>query len=145
MRSRFPRASSAPTESSTIRSSGSPPSRRPRNSWKGSLRPLRAVAPPDVISAERTAMLAAVARQPSDLQRLQARTGYLFVFPAFALYAIFVLAPVIVTCILSFTYFDPMVGSRWVGLDNYVRFFSDDRSQQIFWNTLRFTVFAVTG
>jgi multiple sugar transport system permease protein len=90
-------------------------------------------------------MLAAVARQPSDLQRLQARTGYLFVFPALALYAIFVLAPVVVTCILSFTYFDPMAGSRWVGFDNYVRFFTDDRSQQIFWNTLRFTAFAVTG
>jgi multiple sugar transport system permease protein len=91
------------------------------------------------------AMSVAVARQPSDLQRLQARTGYLFVFPAFALYVIFVLAPVIVTCILSFTYFDPMAGSRWVGFDNYVRFFTDDRSQQIFWNTLRFTAFAVTG
>jgi multiple sugar transport system permease protein len=91
------------------------------------------------------AMSAAVARQPSDLQRLQARTGYLLVFPAFALYAIFVLAPVVVTCILSFTYFDPMAGSRWVGFDNYVRFFTDDRSQQIFWNTLRFTAFAVTG
>ena len=90
-------------------------------------------------------MSAAVARQPSDLQRLQARTGYLLVFPAFALYAIFVLAPVVVTCILSFTYFDPMAGSRWVGFDNYVRFFTDDRSQQIFWNTLRFTAFAVTG
>jgi multiple sugar transport system permease protein len=90
-------------------------------------------------------MLAAVARQPSDLQRLQARTGYLFIFPAFALYVIFVLAPVVVTCILSFTYFDPMAGSRWVGFDNYVRFFTDDRSQQIFWNTLRFTAFAVTG
>jgi multiple sugar transport system permease protein len=90
-------------------------------------------------------MLAAVARQPSDLQRLQARTGYLFIFPSFALYVIFVLAPVVVTCILSFTYFDPMAGSRWVGLDNYVRFFTDDRSQQIFWNTLRFTAFAVTG
>jgi multiple sugar transport system permease protein len=58
---------------------------------------------------------------------------------------IFVLAPVVVTCILSFTYFDPMAGSRWVGFDNYVRFFTDDRSQQIFWNTLRFTAFAVTG
>jgi multiple sugar transport system permease protein len=91
------------------------------------------------------AMSAAVARQPSDLQRLQARTGYLFVFPALALYAMFVLAPVVVTCILSFTYFDPMAGSRWVGFDNYVRFFTDDRSQQIFWNTLRFTAFAVTG
>jgi multiple sugar transport system permease protein len=77
-------------------------------------------------------MQAAVMRQASDLQRLQARTGYLFLFPSFALYSVFVLAPVIVTCILSFTYFDPMQGSRWVGLDNYVRFLTDDRSQQIF-------------
>ena len=90
-------------------------------------------------------MQAAAIRQASDLQRLQARVGYLFLFPSFALYVVFVLAPVIVTCILSFAYFDPMQGSRWVGLDNYVRFFTDDRSQQIFWNTLRFTVFAVTG
>ena len=90
-------------------------------------------------------MQAAAIRQASDLQRLQARAGYLFLFPSFALYVVFVLAPVIVTCILSFAYFDPMQGSRWVGLDNYVRFFTDDRSQQIFWNTLRFTVFAVAG
>ena len=90
-------------------------------------------------------MQAAAMRQASDLQRLQARAGYLFLFPSFALYVVFVLAPVIVTCILSFAYFDPMQGSRWVGLDNYVRFFTDDRSQQIFWNTLRFTVFAVAG
>jgi multiple sugar transport system permease protein len=92
-----------------------------------------------------SAMQAAAIRQASDLQRLQARAGYLFLFPSFALYVVFVLAPVIVTCILSFAYFDPMQGSRWVGLDNYVRFFTDDRSQQIFWNTLRFTVFAVAG
>jgi multiple sugar transport system permease protein len=92
-----------------------------------------------------SAMQAAAIRQASDLQHLQARVGYLFLFPSFALYVVFVLAPVIVTCILSFAYFDPMQGSRWVGLDNYVRFFTDDRSQQIFWNTLRFTVFAVTG
>ena len=90
-------------------------------------------------------MQAAVMRQASDLQRAQARSGYLFVLPSFALYLAFVLAPVVVTCILSFAYFDPMLGSRWVGFDNYIRFFTDDRSQQIFWNTLRFTVFAVTG
>jgi multiple sugar transport system permease protein len=90
-------------------------------------------------------MQAAVMRQGSDLQRAQALSGYLFLLPSFALYLAFVLAPVVVTCILSFAYFDPMLGSRWVGLDNYIRFFTDDRSQQIFWNTLRFTVFAVTG
>ena len=51
----------------------------------------------------------------------------------------------VVTFILSFSYYDPMAGSRWVGLDNFTRFFTDDRSQQIFWNTLRFTFFAVAG
>ena len=90
-------------------------------------------------------MQAAVMRQPSELRRAQARAGYLLVLPSFALYLVFVLAPVLVTCVLSFSYYDPMLGSRWVGLENYLRFFTDDRSLQIFWNTLRFTLFAVTG
>jgi len=81
----------------------------------------------------------------SDLQRAQARAAYLFVLPSFALYLVFVLAPVIVTFVLSFSYYDPMEGSRWVGFDNFRRFFTDDRSLQIFWNTLRFSAFAVTG
>jgi multiple sugar transport system permease protein len=37
-----------------------------------------------------------------------------FVLPSFALYAVFVLAPVILTFVLSFTYYDPMAGSHWV-------------------------------
>jgi multiple sugar transport system permease protein len=56
-----------------------------------------------------------------------------------------VLAPVIVTFILSFTYYDPMAGSHWVGLENFQRFFTGDRSLQIFGNTLGFALFAVTG
>jgi multiple sugar transport system permease protein len=87
----------------------------------------------------------AAALAKTDLDRAQARAGYLFVLPSFVLYATFVLAPVIVTFVLSFTYYDPMAGSRWVGLENFQRFFTDDRSLQIFWNTLRFTLFAVTG
>ena len=90
-------------------------------------------------------MSAAIAARRSDLARAQARAAYLFVAPSLALYAVFVLAPVVVTFILSFSYYDPMAGSRWVGLDNFTRFFTDDRSQQIFWNTLRFTFFAVAG
>jgi len=81
----------------------------------------------------------------SDLQKAQTRAGYLFIFPSVALYGVFVLAPVIVTFLLSFTYYDPMAGSRWVGLENFQRFFTGDRSLQIFWNTLCFALFAVTG
>ena len=80
----------------------------------------------------------------SDLRRAQARTAYLFVLPTSLLYLTFVLAPVVLTVILSFTYFDPMLGSRWVGLENFQRFFTDRRSLEILWNTLRFTFFAVT-
>jgi multiple sugar transport system permease protein len=90
-------------------------------------------------------MQAAVLRHGSELQRVETRAGYLFILPAFLLYVVFVLAPVLVTCVLSFAFYDPMLGSRWVGFDNYTRFFTDDRSLQIFWNTLRFTLFAVTG
>jgi len=90
-------------------------------------------------------MQASVTRTKSDLEKAQTRAGYLFILPCFALYAVFVLAPVIVTLVLSFTYYDPMAGSRWVGLENFQRFFTGDRSLQIFWNTLCFATFAVTG
>jgi len=90
-------------------------------------------------------MQASVTRTKSDLEKVQTRAGYLFILPSFVLYSVFVLAPVIVTFVLSFTYYDPMAGSRWVGLENFQRFFTGDRSLQIFWNTLCFAIFAVTG
>jgi multiple sugar transport system permease protein len=83
-------------------------------------------------------------RPSSELARAQAMTGYLFVLPTTVLYLTFVIAPVIVTTILAFAYYDPMMGSHWVGFDNFTRFFTDRRSLQILWNTLRFTLFAVT-
>ena len=90
-------------------------------------------------------MQSSLARTRSDLAKAQTRAGYLFILPSFVLYTVFVLAPVIVTFILSFTYYDPMGGSRWVGLENFQRFFTSDRSLQIFGNTLYFALFAVTG
>ena len=63
----------------------------------------------------------------SDLSKSQARAGYLFAFPALALYVVFVLAPVVLTVILSFAYFDPQLGSHGVGIDNFKRFFTDPR------------------
>jgi multiple sugar transport system permease protein len=83
-------------------------------------------------------------RRRSELSHAQARTGYLFVLPATVLYMTFVIAPVVVTTILAFAYYDPMLGSQWVGFDNFVQFFTDRRSLQILWNTLRFALFAVT-
>ena len=84
------------------------------------------------------------ARRGSELARAQARAGALLVLPAGLLYLTFVLAPVLLTCVLAFSYYDPMMGSRWVGFANFERFFTDPRSHQILLNTLRFTFFAVT-
>ncbi|MEO8758934.1 MAG: sugar ABC transporter permease [Devosia sp.] len=90
-------------------------------------------------------MATATAMRPSsDLSRAQTRVGYLFILPTSVLYLTFVLAPVVVTAVLAFTHFDPLRGSSWVGFDNFTRFFTDRRSLQIFWNTLRFAFFAVT-
>jgi multiple sugar transport system permease protein len=86
-----------------------------------------------------------MALKASDLQKAQTRAGFLFILPSFTLYVVFVLAPVVLTFVLSFTYYDPMAGSRWVGLENFERFFTGDRSLQIFWNTLCFAIFAVAG
>jgi multiple sugar transport system permease protein len=82
--------------------------------------------------------------RPSELSRAQARSGYLFILPTAVLYLTFVIAPVVITTMLAFSYYDPMLGSSWVGLDNFVRFFTDRRSLQILWNTLRFALFAVS-
>jgi multiple sugar transport system permease protein len=84
-------------------------------------------------------------RRLSDLKKAQMRAGYLFVVPSFVLYALFVLVPVAITIVLSFTYYDISFGVDWVGLENYQRFFGESRSVTIFWNTLRFAFFAVTG
>jgi multiple sugar transport system permease protein len=97
---------------------------------------------PDPVSS---VMNATIERnRPSELRRAQARTGYLFVLPTAVLYLTFVIAPAVITTILAFSYYDPMLGSNWVGLDNFIRFFTDRRSLQILWNTLRFALFAVT-
>ena len=64
--------------------------------------------------------------------------------PTTVLYLCFVLVPVALTIVLSFAFYDPMLGSRWVGFDNYARFFTNPRSLRIFFNTLQFTFFAVT-
>jgi multiple sugar transport system permease protein len=88
--------------------------------------------------------MTATIHRTSDLRRAQARTAWLFVVPTTVLYFAFVLVPVLLTVVLSFAYYDPMLGSRWVGFDNFTRFFTDRRSLEILWNTLRFTFFAVT-
>ena len=79
-----------------------------------------------------------------DLLRAQNRAAWIFISPSFLLYLTFVLIPVLLTFLLSFSYYDVNFGVSWVGLENYIRFFTEERSLQILGNTFVFTLFAVS-
>jgi ABC-type sugar transport system permease subunit len=65
-------------------------------------------------------------------------TGYIFLLPVFVLVGLFVLYPVLRTILLSFYEWPGFGKQKFVGLDNYVRLFAEDR---YFWATMRHTVF----
>ena len=65
------------------------------------------------------------------------RAGYLFVLPAFLLYAVFMIYPFLQSIYFTFIDWngaDPV--KRWVGLDNYRRLIHDD----LFWQALKHNV-----
>ncbi|MBN2086669.1 MAG: sugar ABC transporter permease [Anaerolineales bacterium] len=66
-----------------------------------------------------------------------------FVLPTAVAFLISFLIPFLLGIYLSFTEFTTVTNSRWVGVDNYVRAFSEDID---FWNALVFTAkFAVVS
>ncbi len=74
----------------------------------------------------------------------QYRTQYLFMLPFGLLFAVFVVAPVLVAVYLSFTYFNVLEAPRWIGLSNYrLLFVEDDIFLIAVRNTLLFAI--VTG
>jgi len=72
------------------------------------------------------------------------RTQYLFMLFFGVLFAVFVIAPVLVAVYLSFTYFNVLEPPRWIGLSNYrLLFVEDDVFLIAVKNTLLFAV--ITG
>jgi len=73
---------------------------------------------------------------------IRQRYSYLFIAPAVLLFSVFVLIPVIASFYLSFTKYNMLNPSVWVGLDNYRQiFFHDPR----FWKALQNTTLYVIG
>lgn len=69
--------------------------------------------------------------------RAQARSGWLFVVVPLVLFAVFILLPVLIAFILSFTDYAIIGETAWVGLENYGRILGDP----FFWISLRNTAF----
>lgn len=62
--------------------------------------------------------------------------GYLFISPWLIGFFLFTLIPIVVSFGLAFTSYDILTPPRWIGLDNFVRMFFEDRR---YWNAVRAT------
>ena len=70
--------------------------------------------------------------------------NYAFMAPFLVLFAVFVIAPVLTSVYLSFTYFDVLEAPKWIGWSNYkLLFLEDDVFVIAITNTLTFAI--VTG
>ncbi|MDI3298753.1 MAG: sugar ABC transporter permease [Bacillota bacterium] len=89
------------------------------------------------------AQRAYAAASPWNADRLQeTATGYLFVLPVLAVYAVFTVGPAVWAAILSFQDYNLIGGFRgWVGAGNYVRMLRDP----VFVKALLNTVYYVLG
>jgi ABC-type sugar transport systems, permease components len=70
------------------------------------------------------------------------KTAYLFILPSVALFALFVLYPLILSFILSFQKAN-LTTSSWVGLANYIDVLTDRLFYKALANTMLFVVFLV--
>jgi multiple sugar transport system permease protein len=69
-------------------------------------------------------------------QRKEALTCYLLISPWFIGFLCFILGPMIASLYISFTEWDLLTESKWVGFENYKHMFSD----ALFWQSLKVTM-----
>lgn len=80
-------------------------------------------------------------RKPERLPGEARRIGYLYVAPAFILYAAFNLFPLGQGINLSFYNWDGILPGTWVGLGNYKEFFTDPAIREGYVHVLKLMVF----
>lgn len=68
---------------------------------------------------------------------------YLFLLPNVVIFGIFVIVPLLMGGYYSFTKFKGIGKPKWVGLDNYIKLFSDDKFKTVITNTFVFVLFAM--
>ncbi len=67
----------------------------------------------------------------------------IFVLPTLAAFAIAFAVPFVLGLYLSFTEFTTVIDAQWVGIENYIRAFSNDDFINALWFTVRFTIVSV--
>ena len=80
-------------------------------------------------------------RRRFNLKRREACTGWLFVSPALIGFSIFTFGSILYSLYLSFTDYNLLSKPNWLGLQNYVKAFTDDQYfYPYFGNTFYFVV-----
>lgn len=74
----------------------------------------------------------------------EALAGYLFILPTFIGYTAFIIGPILAAIGISFTSYDILSPAKFTGLENYITLFTDPRLRQVYFNTIYFTLVAVT-
>lgn len=77
------------------------------------------------------------ASKPFSLRRQEAIWGYIFISPWLIGFVIFTLGPMIASLVLSLTQYNITTAPVFVGLQNYIKLFTDDPK---FWHSLSVTV-----
>ncbi len=78
----------------------------------------------------------------SSLQRKEALLGYLFVSPWIIGFLLFTLGPFVASFYLGFTTYSILQPGKWIGLQNYIKAFTDE---PLFWKSLGNTTYYVLG
>lgn len=82
-------------------------------------------------------------RRMTSYRRRQLRMGLLFVSPWIVGLCAFTLYPIAASFYYSFTYYDVLTPARFIGLDNYIALFEDERFRQAVGNQVFFVTIAV--
>ncbi len=69
--------------------------------------------------------------------------GYIFIFPSMLIILLFKLIPLIIGFIISFTDWNLLSSPEFIGLQNYVRLFSDPVTAKVFGNTFYYAFLSV--
>lgn len=89
-------------------------------------------------------MVAGRSRRLSKRRRLpEWLVGYLFIFPALLGFAVFYMLPMFRAVELSLTDWNMLRDPRFIGVDNYIRLFSDPKFWNSMWLTLLYVLYNI--
>jgi len=88
--------------------------------------------------------LAAITRTPMTRRdRSNLRKGLLFISPWMIGFLVFVLYPLVYSCVMSFTRYSGFLVPVWLGTANYIRLFTDPLVWQSIYNTAFYLLWAI--